>query len=584
MPIIEAKDLSYRFKKDKPWAVKDINLSIEENEIVAVVGPSGCGKSVLGYLLSGIIPAYFKNGQIQGDLIIDGKSSFFGKKEDGGKDSGEKGSVGIVLQNPDTQLFGFRVEDTIAFGMENLGWPLEKMRAKVDEVLAELRIEHLRHRFTGELSGGQKQVCCIASVLAMEPKVLVLDEPVSALDPGGTLLVASALARLKEAGRTIVIIGNNIEWAAPFIDKVVVMDSGCIKFAGDADTFFSDRELIDSSGVTPPQVTELSHALNDMGISFPVLRDYNKAEKSLKESGLIDSKPMPLREAVVLFPSRQAVVEIENMSYSYGNHPALDNVSIKISKGRITGIIGQNGSGKSTLLKHLNGLLRPDSGSIKVNGISPSEATIAEMAKNVGFVFQNPDQMLFEESVEREATFATRAIYGSVSKDAQEHILESLDRLGLTPFLDTVPTYLSAGQKQWLTIVSATSVEPPLLVLDEPTMGMNRRAKEKLAALTREWKEKGHTIIIISHDLPFLAELAEEVAVMNRGRIAAFGPTREVFSMSKLFEEINIPLPQITRLALSAGHSGVLSIDEFISRCIKKNSTNIAAGDEGGGF
>lgn len=574
MLMVEAQNLSYSFAKGKPKVVSQLNLSVKEGEIVAIVGPSGSGKTVVAYLLSGIIPSYFKNGDIDGGLRIDGRDAL-AAGEDG------EGLVGIVLQNPEAQLFGFRVEDTIAFGMENIGYFRDKMNENLDRVIKELRMEHLRYRFTDSLSGGQKQVCCIASVLAMDPKVLVLDEPVSALDPGGVILVQQAGSRLKETGRTIIVIDNNLEWVAPLLDRVIVMEDGSVSHDVAAAEFFADRELVNRSGVTTPQVNDLYHQLSALGYSLPVFVDFETARAGLSDSGNL----MPAHSIIEASPQGaepEVVVSARDLSFSYGDVPALQDVNLDFREGRITGIIGQNGSGKSTLLKHLNGLLKPTRGEITVRGKSPHQATIAEMALTVGFVFQNPDQMLFEESVEREASFAIRAIYGKVGSERGKWVRGLLERFGLARFIDVLPFNLSTGHKQWLTIVSAISVDPPVLVLDEPTMGMDRRAKSQLQQMVRSWKQEGKTTIIISHDLPFLAELAEDVLVLDHGRVMRFGPAREVFSDHNLFAEINIPLPQITRLGLAAGRSGVLSIGEFLKAAAADTAPEPNVGGEVG--
>ncbi|CEP68952.1 ABC transporter-like [Moorella glycerini] len=567
MAILEAKNLSYRFRPGSPQVIKSISLTINEGEVVGIFGRSGSGKSVFGYILSGIIPNFYRNGIIEGELKIAGNNVFQVK------DAGNV-LVGMVMQNPETQLFGFRVEDTLAFGMENLGLPREEMGKRIERVSKQLQIEHLLNRFTGELSGGQKQLCCLASILAMEPKVLVLDEPVSALDPGGVLLIQEAVARLKREGRTIIVIGNNVGWVAPLLDRVIVMNHGEIILDNQAKNFFADKNKVIASGITTTQVNELYHTLVEKGYRLPVFISYAEAKRYLWEKNLIRKNPtlrtrsVNYNNAIKESPKAPSLISIRELSFMYGRFKALEDINVDLQGGRIIGLIGQNGSGKSTLLKHLNGLLKPTRGTIEVNGKRPDQETIATMAKIIGFVFQNPDQMLFEETVYDEATFGIRSIYRQVSPEQKETVEKLLAKFGLLEYREELPVNLSAGQKRWLMIASAVAVNPAILVLDEPTNGMDRFDKEKLAMLIKEWKNAGSTIIIVSHDLPFLADLVDTVLLLDKGRVKASGTIREIFSQREIFAEINIPLPEITMLGLEAGAPAILNVDEFIDSCL----------------
>ncbi|KYH33909.1 ABC transporter ATP-binding protein [Neomoorella mulderi] len=567
MAILEAKNLSYRFRPGSPQVIKSISLTINEGEVVGIFGRSGSGKSVFGYILSGIIPNFYRNGIIEGELKIAGTNAFQVK-------DASNVLVGMVMQNPETQLFGFRVEDTLAFGMENLGLSREEMGKRIERVSKQLQIEHLLNRFTGELSGGQKQLCCLASILAMEPKVLVLDEPVSALDPGGVLLIQEAVARLKREGRTIIVIGNNAGWVAPLLDRVVVMNQGEIVLDNQAEEFFADKNKVIASGITTTQVNELYHTLVEKGYRLPVFVSYAEAKRYLWEKNIIRknttlrTRSVNYNNAIKENPKAPSLISIRELSFMYGQFKALEGINVDLQGGRIIGLIGQNGSGKSTLLKHLNGLLKPTRGTIEVNGKRPDQETIAAMAKIIGFVFQNPDQMLFEETVYDEATFGIRAIYRQVSPEQKETVEKLLAEFGLLEYREELPVNLSAGQKRWLMIASAVAVNPAVLVLDEPTNGMDRFDKEKLAMLIKEWKNAGRTIIIVSHDLPFLADLVDTVLLLDKGRVKACGTIREIFSQREIFAEINIPLPEITMLGLEAGAPAILNVDEFIDSCL----------------
>ncbi|TEB09016.1 ABC transporter ATP-binding protein [Pelotomaculum propionicicum] len=565
MSIIQAKGLNYRYKQDGEWAVYNVDLTVENGEIIGLVGSSGCGKSTTAYILSGIIPHYYKYGEIQGSLFIEGRNSL-------AQDGDFSGSVGIVMQNPDAQLFGFSVEDTIAFGLENIRLGRQEMVQRVNRVIEELNIEHLRTRFTGELSGGQKQVACIASVLALDPKVLILDEPVSSLDPGGRMLVQQTVRRLKELGRTVLVIDHNLEWIAPLLDRVVVMEKGSVIFDGPTAAFLGNSEVIERSGVTPPQVTELYYLLRStMGelpifISYQDTRDFLNKKGLLKPGGRQKINPGNGDSAKNQQPAAgPASVTVSNLYHFYGRTAAVSEVNAAFYPGRVTAVVGQNGSGKSTLVKHFNGLLKPTRGTLEVAGLSPASTSIAQMARRVGMVFQNPEQMLFEETVEKEALFGIQAVFGSVSEENRARVLDLLEQFSLREAAEEAPFNLAAGQKQSLAIVSALAVDPEVLILDEPTLGFDRKRKSELVSLIHKLRADGRTVILISHDLSLVAEVADDVLVMNQSRVRAFGPLREVFAMQELFEEIGIPLPQVVRLGLECGCNGVLNLKELIS-------------------
>lgn len=568
MAVIEAKGLSYRFDSRSEWSVKDVDLDVREGEVVGILGSSGCGKSTLAYILCGLIPGQTQKGTLQGSLVVRGSDMLATGR------SRVSLEVGIVLQNPDSQLFGFSVEDTIAFGLENRCVKRTELCRRVDTIIRDLNIEHLRKCFTGELSGGQKQVVCIASVLAMDPAVIIMDEPVSSLDPGGRLLIEKTLARLKELGKTILVIDHNIEWVAPILDRVVVLEKGEKVFDGSVNMFLGDSNMLCRSGVTPPQVTEVYHCLRNAGYEIPVLSGYPQALDVLTRFGLISRRDVNYGNDESSCEGDISSISTHQLSHAYDKHVALEGVNLEIPRGKVTAVVGQNGSGKTTLVKHFNGLLKPTSGDLSVEGVRPSEKSVAEMARKVGFVFQNPDQMLFEATVEQEALFAVKATQGCVTADDINRVNGLLKRFGLGEYSSMAPFDLAAGEKQSLAIVSALSLEPDVLVLDEPTLGFDANRKAELKALIREFRKEGRTVVLISHDLSLVADVSDNVILMNHGRVKAQGPVSEVFPLKDAFDELGIPLPQVTRLGMQAGCTGVLNVSQLMALFFGNESNN----------
>ncbi|MBI4785354.1 MAG: ABC transporter ATP-binding protein [Oscillatoriophycideae cyanobacterium NC_groundwater_1537_Pr4_S-0.65um_50_18] len=571
MGIIEADRLCYTYPKAARPVLQNLCFSIAPGTVTALLGCSGSGKSTLLLALAGIIPEFY-GGDWSGRLQV--YQAVVTAEEPQSAEVIEQ--VAIVLQVPDTQLVGFRVEETIAFGLENQGMPPVQIRDRIQQVLEELGIAPLRHRLTEALSGGQKQACVLAAMLALDTPVIVLDEPTAALDPAGKALVSGIIDRLKQLGKTLVISDQSLDWFAPLVDQTLVLDrSGSLMFSGALSDFLGDRDLVLQSGVPIPPLTAVAYELQRLGhrvqpwVTLAEARPWlsqqisqTSAQRSLTSvrSGADGS------DSSDSFNSSDSVVHCTDLTYTYpgANTPAIAEVSFTANAGRILGIIGQNGSGKSTAIRHLNGLLKPQRGTVAIAGQSVARSTVAQMAKLVGIAFQNPDLMLFNETVEQEVFFSFNLSANQAknkqrkdqSQDQAEltqqrtQMLALLEQFNLSQHLQRSPLALSVGEKQLLAILCAMALNPAVLVLDEPTFGMDRSGRQQLGRLLRQLQQQGKAVICIAHDLPLLAEFADDILVFQSGRVVCTRPTRDLFADVELFDHLGIPLPLDIQLAL----------------------------------
>ncbi len=522
--MISIENLTYYYPDSEDAALDNINLTVEEGEFILLLGPSGCGKSTLVQCLNGIIPKV-AGGDLNGEIFINKKNVRDHKVYQLSTD------VGLVFQNPDTQLFGLTVEEDVAFGPENLGIEREGIRARVKHSLETVGLKDLKDRFTFTLSGGEKQRTAIAGNLAMEPKILVLDEPTSDLDPAGTKEVFETLKHLNRDRKiTIILIEHKIDEVMGLADRSVVMDKGRIILDGNTcDIFSRNLDVLEEIGIHLPQLMGISSLLG-------VRPSYQEIVSGL---GSLDGsfKDLPATSHLARGPPQ---VAFENVEFGYhdGNQ-ALKGVNLEIRRGEFVALIGPNGSGKTTLLSCLIGLNRPTVGRILIDGQDIRKRGVAEQAQVVGYLFQNPDYQLFTDSVHDEVAFGLKNRQ-SRPDDIEKRVDQALEMMELSVYRDRHPHSLSRGQRQRLAVASILSMEPGIIVLDEPTTGQDRGHLNKFLARMKMLNEAGKTIILISHDMGVVAEYASRTIVMKDGGILMDASTREVFSRPDILEEASI--------------------------------------------
>ena len=542
-------DISYKYTPDGKEVLKKVSFTIEKGKVTAIVGPSGCGKSTLVQIFSKVIPKLIGNGELQGTFDVP-----------------EGTFVSVVSQSPENQLFGYGVEDAIAFGMENLGLPQEEIMERMEYVLDLLNLQYLRNRSVANLSGGQRQAVCIASVLAMEPDILIMDEPVSSLDPNGKKMVQSILGQLSINGNTTVLVDNTLVWSAGIVDHVIGLLDGELVFAGSREDFFRDFELQERLGVIIPQEVEIYRELSR---HFPGLDLFYTGEEGRKQiEKLICSKEFTNTE--VSEEEKEPIITVHNLgkTFSDGFHALID-VNANVAKGKVVAILGQNGSGKTTFVKHLNGLYKPTEGDVRYRGESIIHKTVAKISKNIILVFQHPEHMLFEETVERELTFCARMQQVDFS---EEQITEVLKAYHLEEERETFPLNLSMGKKHMLTILSVLFSSADVIVLDEPTLGMDGFLIKELADMIKRLSGEGKTVIMISHEIPLVFKTVDEAIILNQGEKIFEGSKDALARRDDIFENINIQLPPVVQLSKELGLDEICyNVEDFAAGVVERS-------------
>ena len=507
-PIIELQGVTFSYPNSYIRVLQEMDLQIGEGEFILVVGPSGSGKSTLLRTFNGLVP-HFSGGRIAGQVRVDGHDPI--------AEGPHRMSpiVGLVQQDPEAQFVVDTVEDELAFGMENQGLPQALMRKRMEEVLDQLAIAHLRHRRISSLSAGEKQRVAIGSVLTLQPKVLVLDEPTSQLDPQAAEEVLTTLRQLnQDLGLTIILSEHRLERVVQYADRLIYLPA-----PGEQPLSGTPEEVLLQMPFAPPLV-QLAKAFHwqPMPLTIKDARPF---------AGLLNLRPI---ERLQKEETEPASVEVHEVWYDYSGVEALCGLNLRAGKGELIALMGRNGSGKTTLLKHLVGLLRPKRGYVVVNGLDTGEASTETLIQHVGYVPQDPNTLLFADTVQQELEF-TRCAHALPPTDMDRWLVA----LGLAGLGWCYPRDLSAGQRQRVALAAILVAEPSILLLDEPTRGLDRNEKQALASFLRTQADQGCTVIMATHDVELAAECAQRVVIMGEGQVVVDGPAREVMSQSLVF-------------------------------------------------
>jgi energy-coupling factor transport system ATP-binding protein len=477
--MILLRDVRYRYPSAK-WVLQGIHLSIDAGEYVFVGGANGSGKSTLGYLFNGIIH-HFLGGTLEGSVSVNetntlelGVSELFNH-------------VGLVMQNADAQLFNSTVEDEIAFGLESLGLPSGEIDKRVTEISKRLNLEDFLGRSPAALSGGEKRLVALASVLCLNPSVLLLDEPYGDLDWEATQRVQQTLAEINQSGKTVVVIEQRMNGFLQEATKCIVLDQGKLLFEGGPK---GAREVLVREHLWPR---------------------YPRRSPDVPQSG-------------------DSVLAIHDLWYRVEEKEILKGVSLELRSGETVAIIGRNGSGKTTLIKHLNGLLRPTEGKVTFKGEEITNKAPSEVASHVGISFQNANDQFFKYRVKDEVLVGPRML-GNLQQDWIEEIWDIFD---LRALLGRSPYRLSEGEKKRVALASILAMQPQLLVLDEPTSGQDGRFRETLALLLGELKDRGFAILMATHDLDFAQATANRWVILFEGKVAADGSPEDLLQDEQL--------------------------------------------------
>ena len=523
--MIKFANVSLIYPNSTTTVIEDLTLEIAEGELVLVIGPTGSGKSSLLRLINGLVP-HHTGGILAGDIWVNGISTATVKP------GALAHLIGIVGQNPANGFVADTVEEELSFGMEALNLPNDVMRKRVEETLDLLSLAPLRNRALATLSGGEQQRVAIASALVAHPKVLVLDEPTSALDPIAAEEVLSILHRLvHDLSLTVIIAEHKLERVIQFADRIVQINGAGSTMVG------TPEQILMNSPIAPP-IVELARALglNQIGTSVREMRRLTSQFRQSHAAEIVETKPT----------SQNTFIEIKNLTISYGGKTAISNVNTDIYENEIVAIMGRNGAGKSSLLKAIAGISHNDSGSVIVNGHDSQKLFNKLRRQNIGFVPQEPSDLLYAQSVNDECKQAD-----TDNEIALGTTFKLLQQLVPGVSATTHPRDLSEGQRLGLALSVVLSSNPGLLILDEPTRGLDYQAKRILTRILIEFaRTYNKSVVIATHDVELVAELATRTIFIADGDIVADGPTIDVLLSSPAFapqvSKVMSPQPWLT--------------------------------------
>lgn len=548
---MECVSFSYGTAADGAYALKDIDLSVEEGAFVGLIGPSGAGKSTLASAITGAIPHHYR-GRLFGSTLVAGLDTCEASLTDIAK------VVGSVLQDIDAQMVASVVEDELLFGLENFGIDHREIEGRIASALDAVGIADLRHREIATLSGGQKQKVAIAAILAMTPRVIVMDEPTSALDPASARDVFEVLRRAKElTGMTVILIEQTVALLAEYCDRVVVIDQGRIALDGTPTDVFSHGETLRAIGVDTPRTVRISNSLAEAGLvpnDSPALT-LDGAESlvaGILAPGLSKSSPIVPRtlgdrpDARNTVDERPIIVDVAGAAYSYGTGQAgIEGINLTVRAGEILAVVGQNGAGKTTFTKLLNGLIKPSAGVVRIAGLDTRTTPVSALASHAATLFQNPDRQLCRNTVVEEVSFGLE-LQGAPADTARERARHVAATFGLPE--NASPFNLSRGQRQMVALASVVALEPELIILDEPTSGLDYRECMTVMETVRQRALDGAAVVMVCHDMEVVSDFADTLAVMTEGRLIEVGPSREVFANDALLAHARIAAPCVPAL------------------------------------
>jgi energy-coupling factor transport system ATP-binding protein len=555
--LIEIEDLtfSYSTQQHEP-ALRNLSCSIEQGSFVGITGLAEAGKSTFCRLIAGYIPHFFQ-GEFSGRVNVAGKDT----RE---TTIGELAEwVGFVFENPFDQLTGasLTVLEEAAFALENMGLAREQIRLRAEKSLTQVGMEDLKDRHPQQLSGGQSQRLALASILAIQPEVFILDEPTSQLDPLGVEEVFDVISDMHTRGNTLIVVSQDLDHLAIRADRLMVIDKAEIKWDGEP------REVLLEAAearypILIPDVLEISCKLRAAGripSNPPLPLTVEQAANELSSIVTPDSAEIIAAGRT----SRHSKVEsskelvFEDVHYDYPTGvSAIRGVSLSLDEGCVC-IVGQNGAGKTTFAKHLNGLLRPTRGRVLVRGKDTREYRVAELAREVGLAFQNPDDQLFRSTVEEEVRFGPDNV-GAGPEEAKRMVAFAMDLMGLEAVPEKKPHDLGVPERKRVATASVIAMNTPVVVLDEPTGGQDAEGIELLGQLVGQLVQQGKLVVVVTHDVNFAARHADRVIALYRGRVLLDDDPRTVFGREETLARTHVEPPAVTRLG------NLLGLDETL--------------------
>lgn len=562
-PALVVEDYSFWFKPapgrpEASPALVDVSFEIQTGSFVLILGRSGSGKSTLALNLVGIYPDYF-GGRNQGRMLIKHPDrGLINRRELEAADRFRL--INMLFQNPEDQIVALTVEEEVGFALENYRFAPPEIHRRIDYALDLVGLDGFRRRETLHLSGGEKQRVALASMLALEPSILILDEPTSNLDPAGTADVLGTIDRVREKiGLTVMVIEHEVDEVFSRVDTVLLVEDHRVMGPFTPHEFMDERGIFvrDDMGLWIPQASEIGLELQALGIDLRGSVPLNGTElvealetldagfplASAPATGDVDPDPPAARKE-----SRTTVIDVQNVSFAYGDRQVLTGISLAIHRNELLAIVGQNGSGKSTLAILFNGIAKPDSGVVLVDGIPTSDYDFAHLVKRVAYIFQVPEKQFVCRTVYDEIAHGLRSL-GLSETDVDERTLAFLETVRLLDRRDASPYVLSHGQKRRLSVAAMVIGNPEVVVLDEPTFGQDYHQAQNLMQLLRALADDGAAVVFITHDMRLVAEYADRTAVLCDGEIVFDGTPSRLFADKEILARTRLKPPAVHDIA-----------------------------------
>jgi energy-coupling factor transport system ATP-binding protein len=544
-PLISVENFSFGYDSDKEPFLKDLSLTIHQQETILLIGPSGSGKSSLSLCLNGLYPEGVE-GWATGEVKYNGTLLSQFKKGEINKE------IGVVFQDPESQFCMVTVENELAFTLENIKTPREEITGKIDGILRAVGLTEEKHRHIHELSGGNKQKVALASVLLLNPALLILDEPTANLDPASRFEFIQLIQSLQlERSFALLIIEQQLDDWLPMVDRVIAINrDGSILLEGKPENvFYNHADQLKEEGIHIPRIVET--VLDGYGGEVPEtgrpLTEEDLGSWMNSSGRTMNSVPSDIQARNTSDFVRNEVLSIRNVSFSRGGKPILKGINLSLHEGEFIAIVGKNGAGKSTLLQVMSGILTPKTGSRLLLNKSYEAWSEHEMRKVMGYVFQNPEHQFITDTVYDEIAFGMKL--NGVNQDEIEHnVHQLLQRFHLLPHIWSNPFALSGGQKRRLSVATMLEDTPSVLLFDEPTFGQDAQTTKELMQMIQTLQQQGTAIVFVTHDMDLVDSYCEKVYVVNEGDVCFSGKPDELWERTDIVHEAKLRLPFRVRI------------------------------------